>query len=300
MPAKVKPVRRPVAAGPLARAYYAELRVDVKKAQAAYLDALIDKKLLDRIKADQVRRQGEKSAGRKTVIRTRAGVKVAANEEEFIRNLVFDDFRDTTDDLTAELQFTIENNDVKAYNLGGKGSQLRVGYKGVFDLKNPAVLDEIHGRAQGLGEYFADDIVDGVIKEIQVGFYDKGRSSIEVARAINSRFGEFSTSRSDNIARTEVNIMSETASFKQYNRIQIKLKQWLAYIDRKTRFDHRDISEQDPIPMQEPFIMPHTGDAVMHPGDARAPARQLCRCRCTCLPVFEDVEVAQDKIWTGN
>lgn len=287
---------RLIATDPLARIYQAALRKDVRKARDAYLATLIDHELLEAIKRDEVRRAGEKSA--KTVITTSHGVKVTSGQEGFVRRMILDDFRDTTDNLTAELQLTIDTNNIKAYNLGGRAGQLRLGYRGVFDLRNAAVLDEIHARAYGLSEFFADDIVDGIVDEIAVGFYDKGQNPFEVARAIRGRFSEFEISRSQNIARTEVNIMSETATFKQYSRVQIEYKEWLAFIDRKTRMDHRDVSE-DAIPMQEPFIMPHTGDAIMHPGDARAPARQLCRCRCTLLPVFKDVKIAEDKIWTG-
>jgi uncharacterized protein with gpF-like domain len=303
VPTKVKRQKRPVDFEPFIKRYYRALRKNVRTAQDHYLGALLDDnmRLLEEVKADQVRRQGEKSAiGRTSIVQVRRGIKAARAEESFIRNLVLDDFRDTTDDLSAELRATIEKHDIEGFNLGGTASQLKIGYRGVFDLKNMAVLDEIHIRAAELGDLFADDIVDGIIDEMTVGFYDRGQNPLEVARAINSRFAEFGISRSENIARTEANVMNGAANVKQYSKIQVKLKQWLAFVDRKTRPDHRDISEQDPIPMQEPFIMPHTGDAVMYPGDSRAPARQLCRCRCDLLPVVEDVEVAQDMIWTGE
>jgi hypothetical protein len=290
--------RRMIATDPLARKYKAALRADVHKAREVYMSILLDRGFLEAIKRDQVRRAGEKSI--KKIVPIRRGVKAARGEEEFVRRMILDDFRDTTDDLTAELQLTIDSHDLEAYNLGGRAGQLRLGYRGVFNLRNVGVLSEITTRAKTLGELFADDVVDGIVKDITVGFYDKGQNPLEVARQLNQRFTEFELSRCENIARTEVNIMSESATFRQYQRVQIELKQWLAFVDRKTRPDHRDISEQDPIPMSEPFIMPHTGDEVMHPGDGRAPARQLCRCRCTLLPVLEDVEIKEDRIWTGD
>lgn len=284
---------------PLVTEYRSDLKRIIYAARAEYLTILEEAGYLDAIYEHAQKRRGEAKSIR--VLRQFArGLKAIRGEEEFVREMILDDLRGTNSNLAADLQATVQSRDIEAYNLGGEQGLLRVGIAGAFDLRNHAVLREIDIRASWLAEHFGEEITDGIVDEITTGFYDKGQNPLKVARGIDTRFTEFGLSRSENIARTEVNIMTESATFKQYQRLKVRLKQWLAYIDRKTRPDHRDISDSDPIPMNEPFVMPHTGDKVMHPGDPSAPARQLCRCRCTLLAIIEEAQVNESYAWFGE
>ena len=59
-------------------------------------------------------------------------------------------------------------------------------------------------------------------------------------------------------------------------------KQWLETHDGKTRHWHVELARLGPIPLNEPFISPKTGEPMMHPGDTSLGAKgeDVIGCRC--------------------
>lgn len=212
---------------------------------------------------------------------------------------VIEDMRDLSEKHVVELEGIIRDYDVRGYNLGGKNAHLRLGFSGVFDLRNPAILDAIARRAATLAEVIEEELVDGILKDVTVGYYDKGLNPLQVATRIHRTFDNMELARARRIARTETLIANETASFENYTRAHVDYKAWGAFIDKLTRDDHRILGGQPAIPLAQPFIVPSTGEEMMHPGDPTASAEQLVNCRCYTIPAVKDVKVTEDNLWHG-
>ena len=90
--------------------------------------------------------------------------------------------------------------------------------------------------------------------------------------------------RVENIARTETMRASNEGALALYRNWGTKKKEWLATVgDGRTRPEHEDANGQV-VGIDEPFIV--GGVEMQHPGDANAPLRLVCQCRCTTIPVI--------------
>jgi HK97 family phage portal protein len=92
--------------------------------------------------------------------------------------------------------------------------------------------------------------------------------------------------RRENIARTETVGASNIGSYELYKEWGAPKKEWLATMDKRTRDDHLAANGQIRF-IDEPFEVGGVG--MQYPGDKNAPAGQICNCRCTVLPILEDV-----------
>lgn len=81
------------------------------------------------------------------------------------------------------------------------------------------------------------------------------------------------------IAETEIHGAREFAMYEVANRVSKHYhKTWLAVGDEKTRADHASADGQT-VPAEASFIV--GGEAMDHPGDSSASAKQTINCRCS-------------------
>lgn len=117
-----------------------------------------------------------------------------------------------------------------------------------------------------------------------------GGSVRDVAKAIRSSGYPYAAHRVALIARTETANAANTATNAYYLQastdygITMK-KMWLATGDSRTRRWHTqagvDYGQNNPIPMNEPFIV--DGEPLMYAGDPAGSARNVVNCRCMVL-----------------
>ncbi len=109
----------------------------------------------------------------------------------------------------------------------------------------------------------------------------------KLLKASDDLFYEMSKSRAELIARTESCTTMNAASLELYKAEQIEMKEWISVQDDRTRDAHL-IMDGVVIPMSDRFEVPATsqseGALMMYPGEATAPAGQVCNCRCTTAP----------------
>jgi hypothetical protein len=103
--------------------------------------------------------------------------------------------------------------------------------------------------------------------------------------------------RLEAIARTETIRASNYGSMELYREWGIKRHEWISTQDDRTRrfdngddFDHMAMNQKT-TDIGTPFIVPGVdGDeALMYPGDPEGSAANTINCRCTTVPVIEDV-----------
>lgn len=109
----------------------------------------------------------------------------------------------------------------------------------------------------------------------------------KLLKASDDLFYGMSKSRAELIARTESCTTMNAGSLELYKAEQIEMKEWISVQDDRTRDAHL-IMDGVVIPMSDRFEVPATsqseGALMMYPGEATAPAGQVCNCRCTTAP----------------
>lgn len=149
-----------------------------------------------------------------------------------------------------------------------------------WDLENPKVQDAIARRTARLVGHVTETTRDEIRGLIASG-RQAGLGVKTIARMINDAvFEGRNEARATLIAQTElVGALNEG----EYTAAQatgvITTKAWLSKRDPKVRDDHAACDEEGDIPLSARFAA--TG--MLYPGEAGAPADQVCRCRCTIL-----------------
>ncbi|MFA5398322.1 MAG: phage minor head protein [Methanogenium sp.] len=121
----------------------------------------------------------------------------------------------------------------------------------------------------------------------------EGKSGLEIAKEIYAKTGIESFERADKIARTEVHNMQNVSMFDaaKTDPEVFQTKQWYAVDDDRTRQGHFEVSQLEPIPMDEYFVVNIydsegnwiDSDEMLHPGDLTASAANTIYCRCLLL-----------------
>lgn len=103
----------------------------------------------------------------------------------------------------------------------------------------------------------------------------------------NGVYDNMSKSRAVLIARTESASTVNAGTQVTYKTEGVQRKEWIAVRDSRTRDAHKD-PESGPqiVDIDKPFII--DGEKLMYPGDPAGSASNICNCRCTMAPVFDD------------
>lgn len=94
------------------------------------------------------------------------------------------------------------------------------------------------------------------------------------------------------IARTETISASNKGSLELYRAWGTKLKEWLATPDERVRtfenspWGHLE-SDGETVLIDKPFV--NTSESLMYPGDKDGSPGNTINCRCTIVPVFENI-----------
>ncbi|MBC8487050.1 MAG: minor capsid protein [Bacteroidetes bacterium] len=164
-----------------------------------------------------------------------------------------------------------------------------------FDLLNPLVLNWIAEK-----EFqFADVVNSTTQNQLRVTLAEgirEGENIENLRKRIQTVFDgtvRGQAWRSRMIARTEVIGSFNYANLAAYDQSQVvQEKQWLTALDERVRPAHRSANGQIKK-ITEPFKV--DGESLMFPGDgANGSARNVINCRCTIIPVLEDVPESID------
>jgi HK97 family phage portal protein len=115
---------------------------------------------------------------------------------------------------------------------------------------------------------------------IQTAF-NEGLSIPEIALLINQLYlTQIVPNRSVLIARTEVISASNYGSLQGATQSNVNVKKfWIRTFDSRTRDTHKNAGNQEPIDLEEYFII---GNSKMKfPADFLGEAKEVCNCRCT-------------------
>ena len=143
--------------------------------------------------------------------------------------------------------------------------------------------EELHrvferAMAEGWSVPTMQKAVNGVFDQ----WIDGGVSAEDLAFALD-RLPPY---RLENIARTETMRASNAGADALYRDWGVRKKEWLATNDARTRPEHAAASGQV-VGESESFDV--GGEKLRYPGDPNGSPGQTCMCRCTVLPVLEDM-----------
>jgi HK97 family phage portal protein len=137
-------------------------------------------------------------------------------------------------------------------------------------------------------EYFATEINETTQKDlldILDEAIEESRSESEVAEDIQALYEGFAGSRSDTIARTEINKIKNNVMRANYESNEFtRGVEWLSAQDVDVRDAHQRADGQV-RPKGESFSV--GGEKLKYPGDPSGSAENVINCRCTLLPVIE-------------
>lgn len=172
---------------------------------------------------------------------------------------------------------------------------LLAGHQAFEDFELPGEFDPDSARAiQWLGERLREfgtgvtatdkESITNILRE-QV---QAGASIPEMIHAIKAYYGGIDY-QAENVARTEHTAAANAGALDAYHQAGIRRKEWLSTEDHRTRTGHLAANGQV-VGIDEPFMVaPEVGDPtepMMAPGQGSA--ANVCNCRCTMLPAFDD------------
>lgn len=107
-------------------------------------------------------------------------------------------------------------------------------------------------------------------------------------KAVRGLFDDQKKSRAELIARTESCTTMNAGGNELYKMFGFTQKEWISVQDDRTRDSHL-VMDGVVVPIEEKFDVPESENApeswMEYPGDATAPAGQVCNCRCTMVAV---------------
>ena len=105
-----------------------------------------------------------------------------------------------------------------------------------------------------------------------------------MSRRIAETLGEINHRDTVRYARTAATAAQNAGRMDAYRRAQemgIEFqREWIATIDHRTRHEHRMLDGQL-RDVEDPFVVPDTGEKIMYPGDPTAAPHMIWNCRCT-------------------
>ena len=152
---------------------------------------------------------------------------------------------------------------------------------GSFDLTHPGVQDWLNQRIALWSKTTNEETARLLMEEI-VEAQRLGEGIKEIQIRIEKVFDFNDAVRSERIARTEIQAVSNRGALEIYNQSKVvKAKRWIATLDERTREPHREAHGQT-VPLEVDFIV--NGESVSHPGAGSA--GNSINCRCTISPII--------------
>jgi HK97 family phage portal protein len=149
-----------------------------------------------------------------------------------------------------------------------------------FDLSQ-ALLGALKVRAVEFGLGVNVTTRDKITQAVSAGL-EAGEGMVDISKRITDVYDEFSTYRSDRIARTEATASSSEGTLEGYRQSNVVTgKEWIATMDGRTRESHADTNGEI-VPLNEKF-----SNGVMYPGDMHGEPAETINCRCVLGPAME-------------
>lgn len=161
-----------------------------------------------------------------------------------------------------------------------------------FDLEAPYAQKFIASRANQLAGQVTDTTY-GAIKDALAAGVQEGESIPQIADRVRNVFDVASTSRSEMIARTEVNSAyggSTRLAGDQLPQDVLGGYEWVSTRDARTRDDHAAADGQV-IVQDATFDV--GGEPLQYPGDPSGSADNVINCRCTLISLTPDEMAAR-------
>jgi SPP1 gp7 family putative phage head morphogenesis protein len=151
-----------------------------------------------------------------------------------------------------------------------------------MSIPDPSVIKRwITSRGAKYSKY-VNETSNNEIMDILASDRVNGLSIPDMVKHIEGYFDVNARSRAENIARTQVIGVNNYAAVETYRANGVEKKEWLSTGDSVTRDSHAEADGQV-VGVNEPFIV--GGAKLQYPGDPDGPPEEVCRCRCTELPV---------------
>lgn len=123
---------------------------------------------------------------------------------------------------------------------------------------------------------YTETLFKEIVRNIVYEGIKEGYGIDKIAREIGKELNITERYRSERIARTEVVSASNSGSLAGAESTDLDLlKEWISYIDDKTRDSHRDMNEEK-VEMDSLF-----SNRLLYPGDPGGDADEVINCRCT-------------------
>lgn len=167
---------------------------------------------------------------------------------------------------------------------------------GGWNLRDERILEATRRAATRVTGEVTQSMLDDARDVLGSAFYRRGLGPAEVAEELDGIFPPTYGMRHEAIARTEMAGAYSDAQDAAFANAGIMREQWLAFLDARTRSDHRALHGQI-TKVGEPWVTP-SGDSV--PGPGKGPARQAIRCRCDKLAVFDEETELPAQPWLGE
>lgn len=145
-------------------------------------------------------------------------------------------------------------------------------------------IDLAYGKQQ-----ITQHVTSGALRGLGVG---------QIADELQERMETMNRTSALRAARTGVTAAQNAGrldSYRQAEEMGISLqKRWLATLDGRTRHEHRLLDGQV-RDIEEPFVVPDSGETIMHPGDPSAPGRLVYNCRCRMVTYHPGANLSPGK-----
>jgi uncharacterized protein with gpF-like domain len=190
---------------------------------------------------------------------------------------------------------------LKAGQLGGQRELKKLGVGLSFNLKNKEVIKGLLERGKKITGEIAERTLDDFRRTMVNSYMEVGMSPYEVRDRIGGMFEETYKNRAFTIARTETAVAQGVAARETDERNGITKKKWMAHIDGRTRYSHRNL-DGTVIPMDKKFRAEDEKGRVAYldwAHDPSAPAREVVNCRCDVEGVV-DLRKPFEAKWTGQ
>lgn len=161
----------------------------------------------------------------------------------------------------------------------------------VFDGGTPEILHMVERDAERIGRATAN-ILDEVREELSAGI-NEGETIRDLTERIR---GHMSLARAERIARTEAIAAANSGTNEGYRQGGIERAEWLSARDAFVRDSHARADGQVRS-LDEPFdLVDEKGQKsqLMFPGDPAGPPGETVNCRCTLIPVVEEIAATEE------
>jgi hypothetical protein len=205
-------------------------------------------------------------------------------DEQDDRDFTHDDIDDVLSAVEDEGLADEELSDILERNvreIGGKAMRELGMQASAFDHRDPRVKKYLEEQSSAAITAI-DDTTKADIRTTLAKVADEGGSVRDAGREIRKYFEDASVERSNLIAQTENLRASGYATHEAFTQSGLALKKYWQHGggEDDPRQGHVDLAAAEPIDLDEPFVNPETGVAMLYPGEAGDPGED-CNCHCS-------------------